>query len=397
MSDNNEKPNVNDVFFASDDHATVNAMANAELAETEEERKQYIKEANEAAEAAQREHDRQKGTLHTLSEEERTNPNDPFYAPDEFNPSVKDEEEDDDSIYSSYVKPIAVKKSVGEFKNREVAEAPKEAEPVREEKAEKKEVRVYSENEKELMQIYDKGQEYHELFKNPGQKSNRLMSVAAVKMEKIEQPEDSEARKKLIEEKVKEASEKALGDNPAEKYEGDEIAALQAYLSDVLIGDNAELVSIGVTKTISNSQGSIGENSKTYKDLVVVRWIRDGINHVIAFSPKKDAAIYALVDDSMGNGWKDTFFRAGAVNGEERNDVIIQRHEKEDETYQHELTVEYLICEMMDKEKEILEQDETIDPVERARIQSKVLSKAEKLAIIRNYNKKSETTEGTNE
>ncbi|MBR3156876.1 hypothetical protein IKF20_00365 [Candidatus Saccharibacteria bacterium] len=216
-----------------------------------------------------------------------------------------------------------------------------------------------SPNQKRLKEVFEKSEKVRELYKDPGDPRYRILSVAAVELGRVEQPDDPAERVKKNNEMIEKAAKKAVGENQLDKFSGDTVAAAQEFISEDLIGDNADSVSIGTTETIVNQFGEIGKNREiNYRNLVVVRWIKKGINHVVAFSPSKDAAIYALVDDSMGDSWRNKFFMAGAVDGEEREEISIMNHINKTDTYLHERTFEKVVCAISRKEMAALESDE---------------------------------------
>ncbi|MBR6505896.1 hypothetical protein IKT18_03655 [Candidatus Saccharibacteria bacterium] len=237
-----------------------------------------------------------------------------------------------------------------------------------------------AENEKRLTAVFERSKEIRDRYKKPGNPRYRLMSVAAADMKRIEQSpmpvgeENSAEAEKVKSERIEKNSaeiekaiRKALGGKELSKdhYAADTLAAAQLYLSEILIGGDADSVSIGNTGTIVSSSGEgadkkpqMGMDPDIYKNLVVVRWIKNGINHVVAFSPREDTGVYALVDDSVGNSWREKFLRAGAVEDKERKDMIIVHHKEQSDTFRREKSIEELAFRTLVREKSILDFDE---------------------------------------
>ena len=250
-----------------------------------------------------------------------------------------------------------------------------------------------TENEERLAKVFEEGQRIHNRVKDPGSYKYRLLSVAAVEMKKIEQPEDKKERTKAINTELEKAIKDATGGEEPGKYEGDVLAAAQAYLSEILIGDSADFVSIGTTKTIVNPTGQVGKNPKIYKDLVVVRWIEDKTNHVLAFSPRRDTAVYTLVDDSMGDSWRDRFLTAGAIAGKERDKISALNHERHSEFAHHERTFEKVVDRMLEDELSELRTNDTLEPKEKAKRESSISRRLDQLAY---YHETLSTKTGAN-
>ena len=208
-----------------------------------------------------------------------------------------------------------------------------------------------TEQDRKLAEVFKKGMEIRDRYKDPGNPRYRLLSVAAVEMEPIDQGGEAAEKVNSINKAVEKAAKAAVGGEEMDDYSGDTVAGVQAYIVEDLIGDDADQVSIGTAETIVNPNGQIGKDPEIYKNLVVVRWIKNGTNHVFVFSPRKDAAMYALVDDSMGDSWKKTFLMAGAVNGDERHEIMSVNHDQSGDGYLHEKTLEKMIVRMMQKKE----------------------------------------------
>lgn len=217
-------------------------------------------------------------------------------------------------------------------------------------------------------------------YKNPGHASYRLLSVAATKMERIEQPDDRKERTKVINAEIKKAAEKAVGEETLGKYEGDIVAGVQAYVSEILIGENADSVSIGTTGAVINANGQIGTDPEKYKNMVVIRWVQGKMNNVFVFSPRRDAGLYVLADGSMNNkAWRRKFLMAGSVNGEDRREVSKMKHELQDDEAHHERSLENVVNRMLDMQREsISDMDLSIE--EKAQIEREISSKRDQLA-----------------
>lgn len=216
-----------------------------------------------------------------------------------------------------------------------------------------------TDQEKRLNRVFEEGKEMRE--RRPDRATGlRLMSVASVKLEKVEQPDDPEERIKVNNAKLKEAAKKAVGEAEFDEYSGDTVAGVSLYVIEALIGSDSDYVAIGDTETLVSSNGQIGRDPETYKNLVVIRWRKNGMNHVFAFSPRRDARMYALVDDSTGGSWRDSFVRAGAMGGKDRKNLIIVNHERHDDGYHHEKTLEKVVMGIIRKETELLESEDFI-------------------------------------
>lgn len=213
-----------------------------------------------------------------------------------------------------------------------------------------------------LKEIYKDSQEMRSRLKDPGKVSYRVMSVGGVELEKIDQPDNPEERVQKNNDAIKTAMIEAYGDDELDEHAEATIAAAQLYFSEGLIGDDADSVFIGTTETLvsGNKDGQVGLDPSKYKNLVVIRWTNNNINHVIAVSPKEDAALYALVDDSMGNSWREKYIEAGAFDGKARDSLITVNHELkvdhngEEETHYQQKTFEKLAIKMIDAETEML-------------------------------------------
>ena len=226
----------------------------------------------------------------------------------------------------------------------------------------------------ELGEVFEACQKIRERVKDPGRPGYRILSMAAVKLDRIEQPDNPEERVGVINQAIEMAARKAIGKSETEDtgygYAGDAVAAIQLYIGEGLIGNDADSVFVGTTRVINSASGRVGIEGKRamsrrteqdiedgespYRNLVVVRWIKDGINHVFAFSPSKDAAVYAFVDDSMGDSWKRKIVLAGAIQGDERSDVIIGRHVPRSKQFHHEESIEGVAIKIINKETEVL-------------------------------------------
>ena len=205
-------------------------------------------------------------------------------------------------------------------------------------------------NEERLIEVFEKSQEIRGDYKNPGNPRYRLMSVAAGDLWKIKQPEKVADRVDAINDAITNAVKTAFGSEELDDYAKDTLAAAKLYFSETMIGEDADSVSIGTTETLVNSNGQIGDKPEIYGNMVVIRWIKNNINHVVAFSPKEGTGIYALVDDSMGDSWKEKFIRAGAVDRDERKAIFTMDHEDRDEFYHHEKSFEKVAKRMILKE-----------------------------------------------
>ncbi len=208
-----------------------------------------------------------------------------------------------------------------------------------------------TEKDKKLAEVFKKGMEIRDRYKDPGNPRYRLLSVAAVEMEPINQSDNATEKVNSINKAVEKAAKAAVGGEEMDDYSGDTVAGVQAYIVEDLIGDDANQVWIGTTETIVNPNGQVGKDPETYKNLVVLRWVKNSTNHVFVFSPRKEAAMYALVDDSMGDSWKKTFLMAGAVNGDERREIMSVNHDQSGDDYLHEKTLEKMIVRMMKKKE----------------------------------------------
>ena len=205
-------------------------------------------------------------------------------------------------------------------------------------------------NREKLQDVYDEAMEIRNRVKDPGNPRYRLMSVAAVELERIEQPADKTERIRKNNEEIAKAIKEAVGEE--DKFSGDTGAGVQEFISEILIGGDAESVFIGTTGTIVSGNGQIGEKSDTYKNLVVLRWIKNNVNHVVAFSPREDAAIYTLVDGDMHEGWRRKFLLAGAIDCKERKEMDITNHDR-DQFYVHEKTMEKIVDKIIKAETDI--------------------------------------------
>lgn len=232
-----------------------------------------------------------------------------------------------------------------------------------------------SEELAELSKVFEASQKIRERVKDPGSPRYRILSLAAVELDRIEQPDNAEERVGVINQAIEMAARKAIGKSETEDtgygYAGDTVAAVQLYIGEGLIGDDAESVSIGTTRVINSASGKVGIEGKRamssrteqdiedgespYRNLVVIRWTRDDINHIFAFSPSKDAAVYAFVDDSMGNSWRRKIIMAGSIQGDERKDVIIGRHIPRSKKFHHEESMGGVAIKIINKEIEVLD------------------------------------------
>ena len=215
-----------------------------------------------------------------------------------------------------------------------------------------------SENKSRLKEVFEKGLEIRDDYKNPGNPRYRLMSVAAGDLWKIKQPEKVEDRVDAVNDAIENAVKTAFGSDELDDYAKDTLAAVKLYFGETMIGDDADSVSIGTTETLVNSSGQIGDKSDIYGNMVILRWIKNNVNHVVAFSPKQGTGIYALVDDSNGDSWKETFLRAGAVNGYDRKKIFTMDHEEHLDTYHHEKSYEKVVKRMVMKEIASINSDE---------------------------------------
>lgn len=237
----------------------------------------------------------------------------------------------------------------------EAVEEVKEEEPARTEKpVEEPEL---TDGEKRLNEVFEKGQEIRDLYKDPGNPRYRLMSVAAVELERINQIGEAKEKINANNQAIEKAAKEACGENGMDRYGEDTVVAVQTYISENLIGGDADFVSIGTTETLVNNKGQIGKNAETFNNLVVIRWLKHGVNHVMAFSPREDAAFYALVDDSVGDSWRRKFLIAGAVKGEERDNMIIANHDT-DGFFHHERSLEKFSKKIIGKQAEALQNNE---------------------------------------
>lgn len=237
--------------------------------------------------------------------------------------------------------------------------------------------------DEKLAKVFEKGIGIRDRYKDPGNPRYRLLSVAAVEMETIDQTGEAVDKVKSINKAVEKAAKIAVGEEEMDDYSSDTVAGVQAYIVEDLIGNDANQVSIGTTETIVNSNGQVGKDPEIYKNLVVVRWIKNSINHVFVFSPRKDAAMYALVDDSMGDSWKKTFLMAGAVNGDERREIMSVNHDQSGDGYLHEKTLEKLIDRMMQRKELVvaMEADE-MSLEDKAKIHSSISEEYARLAHL---------------
>lgn len=229
-----------------------------------------------------------------------------------------------------------------------------------------------------LGEVFEVSQKIRERVKDPGSPRYRILSMAAVKLERVELPSDADERVEAINQAIELAARKAIGKSETEDtghgYAGDSVAAIQLYIGEGLIGSDADSVSVGTTKVIYGASGRVGIEGKrairsrteqdiedgesAYRNLVVIRWIKDNINHVVAFSPNKDAAMYAFVDDSMGDSWRRKIIMAGSIQGDDRKDVIIGRHTPRSEKFHHEDSIRGVAKRILDKEIEVLDSSE---------------------------------------
>lgn len=228
-----------------------------------------------------------------------------------------------------------------------------------------------SRRERLLKEAFEETEKLRELYKDPGNVRYRLLSVYATEMHRIDQSGEPNERIKRNNQEIEKAIKEAYGSEELDKYAADTLAAAQLYLSEVLIGDDADKVSIGTTGTVMNQTGQIATNPESYNNLVVVRWTKNNLNHVVVFSPNEDTGVYALVDDSMGDSWKKEFLKAGAVDGEERKNMIVINHMDHDEWLHHELSIQKLAIKIMAKELEALDSDDWT-PEEQLKIQRSI-------------------------
>ena len=88
------------------------------------------------------------------------------------------------------------------------------------------------------------------------------------------------------------------------------------------------------------------------------------MNHVLAFSPRPDSAMYMLVDGDMDESWRKKFIKAGAVNGEERNEIMVTKHEKHNEDgfdSFHERSLEKLLLGTLQRELDVVSNSALLD------------------------------------
>ncbi|MBR3132174.1 hypothetical protein IKG33_02080 [Candidatus Saccharibacteria bacterium] len=248
-----------------------------------------------------------------------------------------------------------------------------------------------------LEAIYREAMELRQRFKDPGQARYRLMSVAAVELEKIDLPKEADEKKKVISEEIERAAKVATGDEELDDYSADMMAGINMYLSERLIGGDADTFSIGITEPIVSSNGQIGKNLNVdYKNLVVMRWVTKGINHVFAFSPRKDARIYVLVDDSVGESWRKKFLIAGAIAGKTRSEMIMVNHAHHDEFYHHEKTLERVERKISDKEISLIG-DIDLNQVDKNAVIDSIMKRNAELAHFPKAKSEEAKTKGNDE
>ena len=238
--------------------------------------------------------------------------------------------------------------------------------------------------DEKLAKVFEKGIKIRDRYKDPGNPRYRLLSVAAVEMETIDQTGEAVDKVKSINKAVEKAAKIAVGEEEMDDYSSDTVAGVQAYIVEDLIGNDANRVSIGTTETIVNPNGQVGKDPEIYKNLVVIRWIKNSINHVFVFSPRKDAAMYALVDnnDSTGDLWKKTFLMAGAVNGDERREIMSVNHDQSGDGYLHEKTLEKIIVRMMEREGQVVTEANEMSLEDKAKIHSSISEEYARLAHL---------------
>ena len=236
--------------------------------------------------------------------------------------------------------------------------------------------------DEKLAKVFEKGEKIRNLYKKPGNPRYRLLSVAAVEMETIDQTGEAADKVKSINKAVEKAARIAVGEEKMNDYSSDTVAGVQAYIVEDLIGNDANQVSIGTTEIIVNPNGQVGKDPEIYRNLVVIRWIKNSINHVFVFSPRKDAAMYALVDDSMGDSWKKTFLMAGAVNGDERREIMSVNHDQSGDGYLHEKTLEKIIVRIMKKEAQVAMEADWMSFEDKAKIHSLISEEYARLAHL---------------
>ena len=235
-----------------------------------------------------------------------------------------------------------------------------------------------TEQDETLHGVFERALAIRDRYKEPGRPSYRLLSVGAAEMKRVEQEGDAKEIVERNNQEIEKAVKTALGSEELDEHAKQVLASIQLYISEGLIGNDSESVSVGATETIVNQNGEIGKDSEKYKNLVVVRWIKNSINHVVAFSPRKDAAIYALVDDSALDSWRDTFVAAGAVAGSEREAVSITRHEQYVDNRTHEKTIEKCMIGILTKETQLLASD-SIEPKQREKMLNAIKEEYEHL------------------
>ena len=346
-----------DPFFFSEDPQVVNEASLAEVSENKNEREKHLGQASVMA--------KKEGGEHTTNNWGHTiDHNDPVHGFTEDPETMR-------KFYQEHPESTSIKTPEAEIPDERSETEPnqkteiqaesistpeqKKAEEILESEEYKQEL---SEQEERLKEVYEKSEEIRDRYKNPGNVRYRLLSVAATDMERISQSTEPNERVKNNNDKIEQAVKKAFGDDKLDKYAKDTLTAVQLYFSEIMIGNDADAVSIGTTETIVSSNGQIGKKPETYRNLVVLRWIKKGCNHVVAFSPKEDTGLYALVDDSVGNSWRNKFLMAGAVNGDERKELFVMNHEEHDEFYHHEKSYERIVERMIKKENEALDSNE---------------------------------------
>ena len=375
----------NDPFSFSDSPEAAKEAASAELSESEEEKRGHLANAAVAHKAYVEETSRDKNWGHRV-------PDDPIHGSSDNRETINQSILDDIDRNSQPMEEVLEPKPEIADTKTEVKTSP--ALPEEEQNAEQDPTLIAK--EEHLREVFDMGKQERDSRNEPGSYELRVLSVAATEMKQVDQPEEPKERIKAINTEIEKAIKEATGGEDPGKYEGDTQAAVQAYISELLIGDQARPVMVGTTKTIVNSNGQIGRDPKIYKDLVVVRWIENRVNHVLAFSPRRDARVYFLVDndngDSLDSGWRHTFLLAGAVNGKERGIVSELNHEHHTEVAHHEKTFEKVVYKMLEDDLKALRTNVALSSTEKAEAESSIAKKIDKLAYYHGALKKNSDT-----
>ena len=360
---------VRDPFYETDDPGVINEFALAELAEDKKESEAHYKKAAKRATELAKNKNAEKSDDESPSDKIA----DPFFSSED--PTVVQEAVEKELEAERLKEPET--ETIEEVGDNTSDLTEKPIEVLLDEKT--------AEQVRRLQEVYREGMSIRERYKEPGPARYRMMSVAAANLEAVDQPENSEQRVQANNEAIANAVTEAIGGEELDDYAADTLAAVQTYISELLIGDNADSISVGTTPAIVSGNGQIGADPNVYKRVVVVRWVKNGINHVLSFSPREAASLTVLVDDSVGDSWRRKFLRAGAVNDVERADLIRlnhDHHDEEDVDYHHEKSMEKLVDKILDREIELLKNDELLSSEKKAEILADLSNRYSKFAHL---------------